>query len=453
MSLFNRFPNTDYNGLNLDWLLKTVKTLSNTFDATLEEVRQWVQDHLGDVVLSYFYRADDQTVILAEEYKDTGTVSGEVKQIQINDDIYTIPENTLQAFYKDSTVILSDSDEIGTDAGEVEYIQVGSDRYDIPIPSGVKKPLQDCKCLLIGNSWARGSGGVVGKGWPYYFQQYSGCDAYIIQQAGGDFCDVGNSNADYPGKTYVQLMTDVLPGIITDPENYQYIIVGGCLNDMAYGNNVVRNAISSFVTYAKNLFPNAQIWIVPLLPGVPADLTLMNTQDAWNAGAENVGVSTCVHTYGWFYGLPSLHYNNSTAEMHLNDDGYKLCGAYMAALVNGWDGQKNVRNHVGWSGNSDCTYSRVNYTRTGLFTYLNLQFTISGSNLASGIQIGAIDPQYVPAEPILIPAVRWTSSAGTRALDAVAVGSDGSLIYRTLGTDVDSSRTYTIYINSTFKIG
>lgn len=458
MGIFNRFPSTEYNDLNLDWIIRTVGKLNHAFEETLQQITQYVEEHLGDIALSKFYRADDKTVILAEEYKATGTPSGTVENIQIDDNLYSIPINTLNAYYRPlyNRLILNDHVTTPTDSGKyIDHIQIGDDLYTIPTTSAglYKEALKNSKVFMLGNSWARGSGGVIGQGWPYYFLQATGAQGMWIQQAGGDFCGVGNSaHSDYPGETYGSIMQNIVPTLLTADERaeYNYVIVGGGLNDAAYSNSAVRSAIASFITTTKSMFPNADIWIIPLPSTLEADVTLMNWMDAWTAGAQNNGAGTCVHTYGWFYNIPTLWHSE---QKHLNDDGYKLCGAYIAALLCGWDGVKNVRNHIGWSGSNKCSFERVNYVRRDEISYLNLKFTISGADLVSGLQIGAIDAQYVPKTGILIDAVRWTSNSATRAVDALNVNTDGSLVYRTLSTSVDSSATYTIYINSTWRIG
>ena len=458
MGIFNRFPSTEYNDLNLDWIIRTVGKLNHAFEETLQQITQYVEEHLGDIALSKFYRADDKTVILAEEYKATGTPSGNVENIQIDDNLYSIPINTLNAYYRPlyHRLILNDHVTTGTMTGDpLENVQIGDDIYTIPqLKSGeYKAALKNSKVFMMGNSWARGSGGVIGQGWPYYFLQATGATGMWIQQAGGDFTQGGNSDhSDYPGETYGSLMQNIVPTLLTADERaeYNYVIVGGGLNDASSSNASIRSAIASFITTTKSMFPNADIWIIPLPSTLEADVTLMNWMDAWTAGAQNNGAGTCVHTYGWFYNIPSLWHSQ---QKHLSDDGYKLCGAYIAALLCGWDGVKNVRNHVGWSGSNKCTFERVNYVRRDEISYLNLRFTISGSDLESGLVIGAIDPQYVPKDSIMINAIRWTSNKTTRAVDALEINPSGNLAYKTLGSDIDSSTTYRIWINSTWRIG
>ena len=206
------------------------------------------------------------------------------------------------------------------------------------------------KCLLIGNSYAYGSGGSGGNGWVYQFVQQTGVDADIIQQRGGDFCHRATNNAPlptYPSMTYREALTQfVASKTATELSEYRWIIFGGGYNDGAFGFTFdqIVTEITATVTFIRNNFPNAEIAIIPLSStthnfagGGTAFEEYQVFTTAWADGAIKNGCLTTTHSLNWFYGKTEYQ-GSGSSNIHLNDAGYKKCAEYILAIINGWDG-------------------------------------------------------------------------------------------------------------------
>lgn len=207
--------------------------------------------------------------------------------------------------------------------------------------ASLKHSMDGKYCLLLGNSYGYGTG-ADGHGWIEYFQNLTGCLGETIALRGGDFCSPGNNNtlpAEYIGKTYIQAMNYAAANnehlnTAQLRKLYEYVIVGGCYNDREASG--VQEAVTAFVNRARELFPNAKIWIIPLYPG--RRITSVNVYNAgvkWVNGATAAGAATSSNTFNWFFGRPDLWH---TDDVHLNALGYSQCAKYMAALIDGWDG-------------------------------------------------------------------------------------------------------------------
>ena len=213
--------------------------------------------------------------------------------------------------------------------------------------------LKGTRCLLIGNSFALGTKGNLtkwtdisgspnaGRGWPYYFYQRTGCNPKVIEQSGGDFVSTGNGNADYTGMTFLQALTAYTNTITEAQRNaFKYIIVGGGFNDFnldAVTEANIVTAINNFVSYCKTNYPNARIWIIPLMQEAGYLKTSFYAKvRAWvNTPALN-GVCGSPVSADWFLNTSGF---SDSDKIHLNDAGYQRAGAYIAALVQGWDGR------------------------------------------------------------------------------------------------------------------
>lgn len=207
--------------------------------------------------------------------------------------------------------------------------------------AALKHSMNGKYCLLLGNSYGYGTG-ADGHGWIEYFQNLTGCLGETIALRGGDFCSPGNNNTlpeEYRGKTYIQAMNYAAANNVhlntSQLRNlYEYVIVGGCYNDREQSG--VQEAVTAFVNRARELFPNAKIWIIPLYPGRRINaVNVYNVGVKWVNGATAAGAATSSNTFNWFFGRSDLWH---TDDVHLNALGYAQCAKYMAALIDGWDG-------------------------------------------------------------------------------------------------------------------
>lgn len=116
------------------------------------------------------------------------------------------------------------------------------------------------KYLLIGDSYLAGAGTAITDGWGHFFKIIRGLDndtCKIYKSSGAGFVATGSG-----GKTYNDLLAEAINDI-TDPEEFQFIIVLGGYNDAAYGESFgdIRTAKTAFLSAAAANFPNALIYL------------------------------------------------------------------------------------------------------------------------------------------------------------------------------------------------
>ena len=191
------------------------------------------------------------------------------------------------------------------------------------------------RCLLIGDSYNNGNGGISGQGWGYYFQQFTGCDATIVHQNGGGFAIAGNSNATYPNKTYAQCVSDI-------SGEFDLIIAQSGWNDAGQASIAdIETNVAAFITAARNKWKNAKIYIISINNGTDTTYNkAIKLKAISNAALENNAVSSLYSPY-WLIGKNVA----ATDGIHLNDDGYKLLAHYIIDYVSGWDGVIEANNY------------------------------------------------------------------------------------------------------------
>ena len=309
--------------------------------------------------------------------------------------------------------------------------------------------LRNCACLLIGNSYAYGSGGTAGKGWAYYFQQRTGCTAEMIRQSGGDFAAKANDGTapDYPGKTYLEaLQAYTAERTVEQRQAVKYIIVGGGFNDTSNRNSggvaAVRTAIDNFVTYARSHYPYARIFIIPLYCTV--DFPNAKTWDvlnAWTDEAAKNGCATTPYSAHWFHNLSEYQSTtDSSGPIHLNDAGYQLAGAYIAAVVAGWDGKFAGRETGQWRilyNANNCTIKKMNN---------KVVITMNGATkLPTNSDIDAAGVNWTPYAPATRYIPCWEYNTGVLAFVQLNASSGLTNVRAVDKTSLTSYRLYTTF--------
>jgi len=284
------------------------------------------------------------------------------------------------------------------------------------------------KMLLMGNSYMRGVGGTVGRGWGYYFTDLTGCDSTIIQQSGGDFVATGNANADYPSKNYIQVIDTFAP-TLTEAEraSYQYIVVGGGYNDHEQTPSTVAANIETFVTKCRTYFPNAVIWIIPLWCDRAMETAVEYSNFAtWSTEAAINGCGSCSLTFSWFYGQSAY---GAGDDIHLNDAGYQRCAKFIHAVLLGWDGNYIPVVGTGWTIGTNVTADSTagfRYYRDGKYVFI--RGALAYTNSVATTKLGTIsDMKYRARTAIYFPVFLYTSGTSTRYSAIACIQADGIL--------------------------
>ena len=282
-----------------------------------------------------------------------------------------------------------------------------------------KHTLKGKKCFLIGNSFAAGTGGQQGRGWTYYFQQLTGCNATIANQNGGDFISPGNHNSQYPGLTYLQCLEHIFGSMAESArKEFEYVIVGGSYNDRIYDG--VSDAVIAFVNRSRELLPNAKVWIIPLYPG--RRITVVNVYNVgvnWCNGAIAAGAATCTNTFNWFYGRPDLWGRD---DVHLNEAGYLECAKYMAALVDGWDGETQTQDAPNATLEEGITTSGFRAFRKGDRVSIGGALKLPDQTITGRFNMATLDATVLPGTIKFFPVyVYKAGSSETNGLATAAI--------------------------------
>ena len=362
MGAYEHFPYTNYQDVNIDWVLETTKRMdelannldtqiTDTVDAKLQEMIDdgTMSNIINDQLLTDINNTVDglQNDLDAILPLDATPTDSSTKGVT-SDGVYDALDDLNTAIQGDIGTVDAKIDAItpldavptynstkGITSGAVYSALASFDPFE----------LSTKKMLLIGDSYNNGNGGISGRGWGYYVQQFTGATCDIVHQNGGGFAVNGNSNASYPGVKY----DGVIAAMTAD--SYDIIIAQGGWNDGSDNLNPggaadTAQGVTDFVAAAKAKYPDAQIIVLgtyndtyPLTRQMVRILTIART-------AAQLGVKTCSDSVYWMQnsGL------NSLDNIHLTDTGYQTLAKYIISFMLGWDGgvvfSKNITNAV-----------------------------------------------------------------------------------------------------------
>lgn len=354
------------------------------------------------------------------EYIRTLTEFPVIEYVGIWDNGIAYPKNSMVSYDNKIYIALKDVP-IGTDIGNTEYwseigeftfaIEEITDRLETlqgainALTTKVnslnnrtkRKMTSDTKCLLIGNSFAYGSGGSGHSGWPFQLENMINCNATIIAQRGGDFCaraTTSDPQPSYPNMTYREAITELVSGLSTaDRLSYEWIIFGGGYNDSStyYSYDDIVTEIKTTIGYCRQQFPNAEIAVIPLAActhltkaGLSWAKYYLKYMTAWSNAAIECGCYTTTDSMNWFF--RKYEYRGAgDSNIHLNDAGYIKCAEYILAIINGWDGEF----HINWSddvtmGSTVVDTDFVTCVQNGDTVMLKGHVTLNGDGVITG---------------------------------------------------------------------
>ena len=151
------------------------------------------------------------------------------------------------------------------------------------------------RTILIGDSYAldrRPDPNITG--WAIPLQEIlglTGNDCYIIQNNGGGFTTQGSNG------TFLEALTNLS---VTNKDTIKNIILCGGLNDISATNQeTIESAISSFMTYCKTNYPNANVYIGMI--GWSCDMTESKQYDRYRVVNKVLPAYQNCSKYGAIY--------------------------------------------------------------------------------------------------------------------------------------------------------
>lgn len=370
LGFFDKYPYTDFHELNLDWLLKEVKMLAAKMH-DFEIVNQITYEGSWDITKQY----KPWAVVL-----DTNTNTGYISLKPVPAGI-SITNTEYWETIANFTALIGD---LGNRVIALE--QETSDINDVLDDNQI---IPAKYAIWIGDSYtmAGSLGGDVDKRFSTLVTNRLGLTE---KNYGVGSCGFIKGTTPY---------TDQLDNAIADFNNnnldkslVKYVFISSCRNDMGYGTRgQVATAARYLVTTINSQFPNAQIFITPLLWDwkiVPPNFRIMEyINEIQRATAYGDRVHIIDDGFTWLMGQPtSILYENG-GDVHPTVFGHRIIANHIYAAVKGsnWkvsDFAYIPSNQIAHAGISD--FEGIFETKDG-FTNINFQFTVDNpSGISSG---------------------------------------------------------------------
>lgn len=276
---------------------------------------------LMNYVNSYFGNLDVQQEVNTK--LDQMATDGTLAKI-INQDIFSELNEELAHNTNDIAVAQAD---ILKNTNSITNLQTQVNNLD--------SKLNDRFTIFLGDSYILGNNGKGGTilGWANYFVNYANLQAteyQIIGESGGGFVTKGSTS----NSTFEEALQN---GYTGDKTKVKYIVVAGGYNDAkdsATTQDLIEIAISNFMTYVNQNFPNAKVYLG--MVGADGAFTDTAMTRRYNMQMVVLPAYSNINIYGGFYLnnaeyiLKSDYIKNfdQTGDLHHpNNIGYQYLGA------------------------------------------------------------------------------------------------------------------------------
>lgn len=230
---------------------------------------------------------------------------------------------------------------------------------------------------IIGDSISYGTGAsTLAKSWANQFKSYIGANS--VQ-------NMSQNNAGYVNEpTFISQLQAV-----TNKTNITHIIIAGGANDKLQTTTDITNAVKKTLQYALTNFPNAEIYVAPIVLGVQGMFRYhTNIPQTLNAIEEGIAQTPNVHeiqyAWEWLNGREdwASTSSNTMDPIHPNDNGQKqLLRLFAEALFTRNGIHNNWKTNVSGTENHGQIVNSESVCNNGIYTF-NCQVKVINNHAA-----------------------------------------------------------------------
>lgn len=182
--------------------------------------------------------------------------------------------------YRQEVVAVQDSiDDVASDVSDIQT-DVSTLQTAVSNINDELEPIVNKRFVLVGDSYSVGTtAGGTTTGWTTRFKErgnLSSNDCFILDAGGSGF--IGNTT------TFLSVLNNNYSSV-TSRDTITDVVVAGGYNDSGKDIPSLTNAVSTFIARAKELFPNAKIWI-----GMVGYSSALDSD-------KRIGMIDCAHCY------------------------------------------------------------------------------------------------------------------------------------------------------------
>ena len=376
------------------------------------------------------YIADDRPSYLGDWNESMGVIDGAMKD---NSNAIANQETALANMktYVDNTVssvetsIANVKSSVKTSIANVETrmhgIEAAKPIFAIP---------KNGKMVCIGDSWLEGytPQGKV-HSWGTRLAQYTGLEGHNFYQGGAGFYVAGS------GKTFNTLIDEAA----VNNADADLVVIGGGINDRNSDTAAVKAAAATTIANARSKFPNAVIWVFPMM--------LSNRYLGWASLSVNKAICNAISecraanvffnsgAWSWLYDDDSKCADN----LHPRQAGQDTVAENMAICMGGGNPYVEYANFATSTANANGLFSRCGTT---IQMYLH-----SGTAVGEGKTIAAFPIKYTggavfgvyadPGDGFKIKPFKSSETGGT--FNIITVNSGSSQFYSVFSYQINDN--------------